>query len=230
MKPFKVEIQRAITRLNNVREHVQPSNKADAVIVERLNRQLTFLNKHSGFNGFHQCHVGMFPTTENICHSLVKGISQSKARGNGRVASILDSTRSIGHGFRSGAASLIKFLGIPEGFISFEVDPRSKIALPVSAAVIPSRQIFETLDAKLMLRRARMVELLENEQRPNKQDGEELLLRNNWNEHNITSGVIELTSRWFANAMSPDCREQLVMDITMPITDALDSIPMLKAA
>lgn len=230
MTPFQEEINRAIVRLAAVKANVRPTNKADANALSRLERQVDFMDRHKNLNGFSRYHVAMFPTCEHICESLVKGVTQSHARAHGRIASILDRSRSIGNGFRSGAPSIIEFLDLPKGMISFERDKRTTLSLPTSEEVFPSVELFRLLDTKLRERRDMIAGLKMAQRRPSKGIADKLLIKNSWDESNITSAVIELASRWFANSMDADKREQLVLDSTMPFTDALNSIRLLQPA
>lgn len=227
---FNQEINRAIMRLAATKAEVRPTNPEDGNAMARLERQLSFLEKHKHLNGFSPYHVAMFPTCENLCQSIVKGCTQSQARGHGRIASVLDRSRSIGSGFRSGIKSIMDFLEIPEGMLSFDVDKRTQLTFPQSDMVLPSVELFRRLDSKLRERRDMIATLKISRRRPSKGIADTLLIKNNWDEYNIKSAVIELAARWFANSMDSQKREQLVLDSTMPITDALDSIKLLQPA
>jgi hypothetical protein len=213
------------------------ANEESQIVLERAqNRLAQFVEDNQYKQNFDSTlHPAAFLNVETLAHSKVKGQSVAQARGHGALSTVVDKTRSIGHGFRHSAPRILNFLELvePDEDITYTVDQRTGVTYPVFDLVEPTNQTFSKLK-DLLTERTNLINrqaeergmYKSREQRAlEKEEKERLLILPNWSQQKIIEYSIEAVSRIVVQAMDSGAREELVKEPHLPFVHALEAVP-----
>lgn len=182
-------------------------------------------------------HVPFFHSMYSTLTAMVLGTTLAKARGDGRMSSIVDCTMSIGNGLRARSKGVISFLELEN--VEWETlslgTNGGKVSFPVLDQLYRSGQVFNDLSIKLRNRDRKANQILElkgtrmshSERVRFEADKEFYLVKNAWTRSKIQEASVEFLGRAFAFAMPTDVRENLVLATPgdgMSFGQALDTL------
>jgi hypothetical protein len=183
--------------------------------------------------GWSRLHVPFFHAMYSTCLALETGSSLARARGDGRMASVVDNSRSIGCGFAAGAPSILSMLRI-DGLLPNQVElvridkGALHAAFPITDILYRSGDVFRELERRLESRKAI---LDSNPSKISKVERELYLIKNKWTQGRIEEAVVEFVARAFAFNMDGDVRSQLVLSGPegLSLREAMDSLKLTPA-
>ena len=206
------------------RAHVAPTNDADAqqsiALLEEVNRFTSIFKKTNGFSEYHPC---LMANTVACAQSIVQHRPLASVRGNGRMATVSDHMRSIGHGMKRASKSIAQLYDLD---LVWKVDPRTGAAYPFVNGDMPRSSVILAELKAILNERAKYA----NDRVIRKSTRDRLLLKRDWTDSKIIAYTIELLSRLFAAAMADEQRAELVDgDKRGRLIAAMDTIRMMPA-
>ena len=198
-------------------------------LIAPIARKLRAGYKVTNWTGVHVPFIHCFYDT---ALALEYGSSLTRARGDGRLSTIVDNVRPIGNGFQKSADAIIRFNELNELIGNVELQRVDKGALhatfPSANLILKSGPMFTRMLNKLDIRDQMIrsgVKLGDREKR-------EYLISGRWNAGRIIEQTVEFAARSFAFGLDEEIRHNLVANPIdgLSISKAFESLtPRLLA-
>lgn len=183
-------------------------------------------------NNWTGAHVPFIHCFYDTALALEHGTSLTRARGDGRLSTLVDNVRPIGNGFRASAGSIIRFNEMNDVIGDIEMVRIDKGVLhatfPYANMIYKSGPMFTRMLQKLDVRRA----MIESGAKLSDKEKRDYLIHTRWTASRIIEQTVEFAARSFAIGLDDYTRRKLVTQPIegLSIKDALDSLsPRLLA-
>lgn len=217
-------------RLSIAKSSLGSDNIAATEALSRADKVVELLEPYLGRNvpGFSEHTPACFQQIYSTAHALDTSTSLAQSRGHGRLATAVDSIRSIGSGFRRSVRQIERFLGIPEAELAARTKGNFRATMPVVGDLFQSAYYYAHMERALAER-----EIASNSGRPLSKEERDLhLLTPAWDEYKILQYTTEYIARAFTERMPEHERSELIRG-DLPFEAALKEcnlLPMTAAA
>ena len=174
-------------------------------LIKQCREELNFIDRFKNTQGWSRFHPSFVMQVMSCLRSIDKKISLTKARGDGRLATLLDVTKTNGNGLGRAMGSIEIFNDLFPADRTVE----SGITYPVIDLLPYGSKVLGRLDRRIMARRTA---------RPHKScysksERESLLLDSSMTDDSIIANTIEYLARAFALQVDPEVRHGLVSGV-----------------
>lgn len=198
-------------------------------IISPIARKLRAGYKVTNWTGVHVPFIHCFYDT---ALALEVGSSLTRARGDGRLSTMVDNVRPIGSGFNASAESIIRFNELNDLIGDIEMQRVDKGTLhatfPSANLILKSGPMFTRMLDKLLIRD----QMIKSGAKLGLKEKKEYLISGRWNAGRIIEQTVEFAARSFAFGLDDETRHNLISNPIedISITQAFESLsPRLLA-
>ena len=211
-----------VLRQSAMAAHLGSQDPLIDVTVGGWKQLIQFISKYEGAMKWHpKYHAPMLMQMMTCLNSIERKVSMTASRSEGRLATLLDFTKSSGCGFDKSMRGVENFSGIEPA--ERKLNDRIGSIFPVHELLPRSNRVFKTLDERLERRG-----LMRGNRTLTDAEKDCLLLRSTMTDDQIIRYTIEYMARSFAQAINPAARYELIKgDRQLGIKAVLDSLNFL---
>lgn len=192
-----------ILRQAALQHHLPSESPEIEAAIEQAKVELAFIDRFTNTKGWSRFHPAFIVQVMSCLRSLETKASLTKTRGDGRLATILDVTRTNGNGVARAMGSIEKFNDLTPA--EREVGPAG-VTYPLVNLLPYSSRVLGRLDWRIAARR----EARPHKRRFTESERASLLLDSTMTDHAVIGNTIEYLARAFARQVDPEVRHELI--------------------